>query len=196
MRAWRLPGGRLLPGILATCASAAFGVQFLLERLEDPNASFESRGLTLLAVAVLGVAIALATALHYRRASSARDLKRRISLDLRDLPFAGRGAGFFSVVFSAALVSAFVAHIGEGGLDRGDVLAWLFAAFAVALCAALAAWFALRALPAIAVALATVFVVEPEPVHHIADVRSVVARTERRDAWPAKLFNRPPPLHA
>jgi hypothetical protein len=193
MRSRRLPYGRLLSGILATCASVAFGTQFLLERLEG-DGDLDSRAILLLAIALGGLLVVLAVGLTYRRASGARDLKRRISLDLRDLPFAGRGAGFFGLVLSSALSFAFLAHLGEDAFDRGDLLAWLCAALVVALCAALAAWFAVRALPALATAFAVAFVGETPPLLHRADTDRAVARIERRDAWPPTLFNRPPPL--
>lgn len=184
---------RLVPGIVAFCASAAFGMQLLLEWRES-GGDFDARALTLLAVALASFAIAVSSALFFRGASSARDLKRSLALAVRELPFAGRGPGFFGLVCAVALASAFAAHLGEGSFDGGDVVAWLCGALLVALCAAVVAWFAVRALPAIAAALSTHFVGPSSPAHRIADIAHAVARIERRDAWPPKLFNRPPPL--
>jgi hypothetical protein len=184
---------RLVPGIVAFCASAAFGMQFLLEWRES-GGDFDARALALLVVALVALAVAVASALLFRGASSVRDLKRSLALAVRELPFAGRGPGFFGLVCAAGLASAFAAHLGEGSLDGGDVVAWLCGALLVALCAAVVAWFAVRALPAIAAALSTHFVGPGSPAHRIADITRAVASIERRDAWPPKLFNRPPPL--
>jgi hypothetical protein len=184
---------RLVPGIVAFCASAAFGMQFLLEWRES-GGDYDARLLMLLVVAISSLVLAAASGLLFRGVSSARDLKRRLALSVRELPFAGRGRGFFALVCCAALAFAFAAHLGEDALGGGDLVAWLFGALVVALCAAVAAWFAVRALPAIAAALATHFAGMGAPAHLVADINRAVARIERRDAWPPKLFNRPPPL--
>jgi hypothetical protein len=193
MKARKSPGGRLLPGLIAACAATACGLQFLLERLEG-DAALDARAFGLLAAALVGAAVVVLTGLAYRRSSSARDLKRRLALDLRDLPFAGRGTGFFGLVLAVSFGCAAFAHAGEDALGRGDLLAWAIAACTVSFVAAIAAWFAVRTLPAIAVAFAAAFVGPPPPVRRIAGVRDAGARIECRDAWPPKLFNRPPPL--
>jgi len=184
---------RLVPGIVAFCVSAAFGMQFLLEWRES-GGDFDARAIVLLVVAIVSLAVALSSAVLFRGASSARDLKRRVALAVRELPFAGRGPAFFGLIGAIGLAFAFAAHVGEGALDGGDLLAWLGSALLVALCAAVVAWFAVRALPAIATALATHFAGPSAPAHTIAGIARAVASIERRDAWPPKLFNRPPPL--
>jgi len=184
---------RLVPGIVAFCASAAFGTQFLLEWRES-GGDLDARAFMLVAVALVSLALALASAGLFRGASNGRDLKRRIALSVRELPFAGRGPGFVGLVCATGLALAFVAHAGEGGLGGGDLIAWLCGAMLVAFCAAIVAWFAVRALPALAAALATHFAGIGAPVHRVAGLSRSVARVERRDAWPPKLFNRPPPL--
>ncbi|HEY8320638.1 MAG TPA: hypothetical protein VIG46_02435 [Candidatus Baltobacteraceae bacterium] len=184
---------RLVPGIAAFCAAATFGMQFFLEWRES-GGDLDARALVLAAVALASLLVAIASARLFRGASSTRDLKRSVALSVRELPFAGRGPGFVGLVWAAGLALAFLAHAGEGGLDGGDLVAWLCGASLIALCAAIVAWFAVRALPALAARLATRFAGVSAPAHRIAGIARAVARIERRDAWPPKLFNRPPPL--
>jgi len=189
----RLPGGRLLVGILSASASAAFAAQVLLESREgDSDLGARAIGLTVAAFIAFGAAVV--SGLSYR-ARDGRELKRLLELDARDLPWAGRGAGFAASVAGAAFGFSLLAHAGEGAFDRGDITAWALCALVVALCAAFAAWFVARAVPAVVVFIASALMRADAPAPRLADGGRAEVRIAFGDAWPPTLFNRPPPLH-
>ncbi len=195
MDAFRLPAWRLASGILAVAGSAAFATQWFMERREG-DGDVTTRAIVLLTAALALLAIALLSILPYRAATSALDLKRRISLDLRELPFAGRGLGFFSALVASGLGFAVLAHIGEDGLDRGDVVAWIGSALLVALCAAIAAWFAARVLPEIVTAIFVRLLSFETASPRFSRLERFVVPLAFGVAWPPTLFKRPPPLQA
>lgn len=190
----RLPGGRLFIGILGACAATAFAAQMLLEVREGENEP-GLRAALLFAAAVVALGCALVAALGYR-ARNGRDRKRLIELDVRDLPFAGRGPDFAAAVAGSTFAFSLMAHLGEGAFDRGDVVGWLLCAVVLAVCTALAAASVARAIPAVAALLDGLRLRADAPSPRFFAHRRSAPRIAYGDAWPPTLFNRPPPLHA
>jgi len=190
--------GFLLPYV-ALCAFCAVAAELAMEVW---GFGFESAK-TLLSeshavLAFLLAASALVVVRHVvallQESSGARDLRRRLRLQLKALPFAGRGVRFLALTAGLNFAFGVMAQCGEGTPDLdGDVYGWLISAVIVAILMAFTTRAILRRLPDIAAALVALFMrlLESPSRPHLD--RSGEARSAVLDAWPPSCFNRPPP---
>ncbi len=131
-----------------------------------------------------------------RQAEGDRDFHRLLKQSLSELPFRGRGAGFFLTIAVATFGMGLLAHIGERGPSTiHDAIGWLVVALCVAVVAAIAARFIVRVLPDIVAAILAFFVAI-DPRRPATLVHEYVPILTERECWSPPLFSRPPPLQA
>ncbi len=170
----------------------------LLERFDESGFTITARRDVLFISMAIAVAVIFAFASRYRAASGLLDLKRRLRLDLKELPFKGQGCRFFIFTLALSVGFAALAHHGEGRplLGHDDVAAWLITSLVIALVAVLVSYFALRILPAVGIAILTFFITERPTPHSSFGLSVCRILAQRHDTWPPPLFQRPPPIQA
>ncbi len=197
------PRGRL-PGLgwlfVALCCVFAFGGQLLMELhggAGERDTSLDPRHAALL-IATIAIALLGCRGLRTLRgqADGDRDFHRLLKQSLSELPFKGRGAGFFLTIAMATFGMGLLAHVGERGPSTiHDAIGWLFVALVVAVIAAIAARFIVRVLPDLVAAILAFFLaIESRRPAALAHEHVPVFR--RRKRWLPSLFSRPPPLQA
>jgi hypothetical protein len=163
----------------------------------DPEGGALSVRHGLLAVLAFGaLAMFAAYLLAIRRsATSVRDFKRLLRLDLEVLPAGLRDRRRLGLTVISTFAVGLLAQLGQHDFSRpGDVLGWLIAALLSALLMTLIVRVVVRSLPDVVAAIVAFFVHQlaaPLPVHQPPTV--VIAGTSV-EAWPSVLFNRPPPI--
>ncbi len=128
------------------------------------------------------------------QADGNRDFHRQLKQSLSELPFRGRGAGFFLTIGTTTFGMGLLAHVGERGPSTiHDAIGWLVVALVVAVIAAIAARFIVRVLPNLVAAMLAFFVaIESRRPAALAHEHLPVFT--RRECWSPPLFSRPPPL--
>lgn len=184
---------------LALCAFCAVAAELTME---IGGFGFESaKPLLSERHAILALVLAAAAALlgRYvfallRQGDGARDLRRRLRLQLEALPFAGKGVRFLALTAGVNFAFGVLAQCGERAPDRdGDAFGWLISALTVAVLMAFTTRAILRRLPALAAIIVALFIDRlAAPTVPYAD-RAGEAKCARFDAWPPSCFNRPPP---
>ncbi len=190
--------GFLVP-YLALCAFCAVAAELTMEVW---GFGFESaKPLVSERHAILGLVLAVAAAFFgghvaalLRQGSGARDLRRRLRLQLEALPFAGKGVRFLALTAGLNFAFGVLAQCGERAPDLdGDAFGWLISALIVAVLMAFTTHAILRRLPELAAIIVALFVgrIAAPNIPH-AD-RAGEAKCAVFDAWPPSCFNRPPP---
>jgi len=186
--------------LVALCSDFAFGGQLLMELhggAGERDTSFDPRHAALL-VATVTIALLGCRGLRILRAQADgdRDFHRLLKQSLSELPFKGRGAGFFLTIAMATFGMGLLAHVGERGPSTiHDAIGWLFVALVVAVIAAIAARFIVRVLPDLVAAILAFFLAI-ESRRPAALAHEHVPVFTRRECWSPPLFSRPPPLQA
>lgn len=193
---WRLPGlGWLFAGL---CCVFAFGGQLFMELHEgigERNTGLDPRHAALL-IATIAIALVGWRVLRSLRAQAegGRDFHRLLKQSLSELPFKGRGAGFFVTIAVTTFGMGLLAHINERGPSTlHDAIGWFVVALFVAVVAAIAARFIVRILPDLVAAILAFFIAI-DPRRSATLVHEYVPVFTRRECWSPPLFNRPPPL--
>jgi len=196
--AWRRAATSSIATYVALCGLFALATQVLLERFDESGFTITARHDVLFISMAIAVAVIFAFASRYRAASGLLDLKRRLRLDLNELPFKGQGCRFFVSTLALSVAFAALAHHGEGRslLGHDDVAAWLISSLVIVLLAALMSYFALRILPAVGMAILTFFITERPAPHFSLGLSICRILAQRHDTWPPPLFERPPPIQA
>ncbi len=189
---------RAVSAYVAVCALSAIATQLVMERFDETGFTLTLRHAALFACVAIGIAVLIAVALCHREASGLRDLKRRIRLDLNELPFRAGGWRFLMLTFALSLGLAILAQHGEGRSLAGhdDVAAWVTNSLIIALLAAILSYLALRVVPAASIAVLRFFIGEPSASRRVFGVAAFSVLAQRHETWPAPLFQRPPPLQA
>jgi hypothetical protein len=130
-----------------------------------------------------------------RSATSVRDFKRLLRLDLEALPAGLRDRPRLALTVICTFAVGLLAQFGQHDFSRpGDVLGWIIAALLSALLMTLIVRAVVRSLPDVVAAIVAFFVRQlaaPLPVHQ---PRTILIAGTSREAWPSVLFNRPPPF--
>jgi hypothetical protein len=187
----------LIP-FVSLCVASAVVVELGLELCGiDPEGGALSGRHGLLAVlAFAAVAVFGAYLLAIARsATSMRDFKRLLRIDLTALPTATRDQRRLGLTVTSTFVVGLLAQLGQHGFNRpGDVLGWLIAAMLSALLMTLIVRAVVRSLSDVVARIVAFFVRQlaaPLPIHQS---RTVLIAGAPVEAWPAVLFNRPPPI--
>jgi len=195
---WRLPGlGWLFVGL---CSVFAFGGQLLMELhggAGERDTSLDPRHAALL-LATIAIALLGWRVLRTLRAQAEgdRDFHRLLKQSLSELPFRGRGAGFFVAIAATTFGMGLLAHVGERGPSTmHDAIGWFVVALFVAVIAAIVARFIVRVLPDLVAAILAFFVAI-DPRRPAARAHEYVPILTQRECWSPPLFSRPPPLQA
>ncbi len=195
---WRLPAlGWVFVGL---CAVFAFGGQLFTELhggAGEHDISLDPRHAALL-IATIAIAVLGWRALCALRSQSEgdRDFHRLLKQSLSELPFRGRGAGFFLTVAATTFGMGLLAHVGERGSSAlHDAIGWFAVALFVAVVAAIAARFIVRVLPDLVAAILAFFIAI-EPRRSASLVHEHVPVFTRRECWSPPFLSRPPPLEA
>lgn len=192
---WRLTGlGWLFVGL---CAIFALGGQLLMEfrgGAGERDTSLDPRHsalvITMMAIALLGTRL---WGNLRSQAAGRRDFHRLLKQSLSELPYAGRGPGFFLTIAATTFGMGLLACIGERGPSTiHDAIGWLIVALIVAVIAAIAARFIVRVLPDL-IAVIWAFFVAIDSLRPAAPVHGYVPVMMRRECWSPPLFSRPPP---
>jgi hypothetical protein len=193
---WRLSGLGWL--FVALSSVFAFGGQLLMELhggAGERDTSLDPRHTALL-IAVIAIALLGCHWLRTLRAQADgdRDFHRLLKQSLSELPFRGRGAGFFLTIAMTTFGMGLLAHIGERSPSTvHDAIGWLVVALFVGVIAAIAARFIVRVLPDVVAAILAFFIAI-DPRRSAPLVHGHVPVFTRRECWSPPLFNRPPPL--
>ncbi len=169
------------------CAIFAFGGQLLMEvhgGAGERDTSLDPRHAALL-IAMFAIALLGWRVLRTLRAQAAgeRDSHRRLKQGLSELPFRGRGAGFFSTVAVTTFGMGVLAHVGERGPSAiHDAFGWLVVALVVAVIAAIAVRFIVRVLPDLVAAILAFFVAI-DSCQQAAIVHEYMRVLTRRECW-------------
>ncbi len=182
------------------CAVFAFGGQLFMEfhgGAGERDTSLDPRHAALL-IATIAIALLGWRVLRALRAQAEgdRDFHRLLKQSLSELPFLGRGAGFFLTIAATTFGMGLLAHVGERGPSTlHDAVGWFVVALFVAVVAALAARFIVRVLPDLVAAILAFFIAI-EPRQAVALLHEHMPVFTRRKCWSPPLFSRPPPLQA
>jgi len=195
---WRLSGlGWLFVGLSSVFA---FGGQLLMELgggVGERDTSLDPRHVALM-IATIAIVLVGWRVLRTLRAQAEgdRDLHRLLKHSLNELPFRGRGAGFFLTIAATTFGMGLLAQVGERGPSTlHDAIGWFVVALFVAMLAAIVGHFIVRVLPDLVAAILAFFIAI-EPRRSASLVHEHVPVFTRRECWSPPLFSRPPPLQA